>query len=154
MNECGKCKFYKPETESCGTLLKLQNLINGTRGGLVEPEDVDVDPEVQDLNLVKFYKKKVRLCGCDMPEKVKWSFESCPIGRWGKYRLTDAETKMLDEFVSSLPTTGKLSNQQVEDIIKWFERVSGRPMKRCDQCVRAVIKELRLQLGKKQDVQI
>ena len=154
MNECGKCKFYKAETSSCGTPMNLKGLVTGTHGGLVEPEEVDVDTEVQDLNLVKYYKKKVRLCGCPIPEKTKWSFESCPIGRWGKYRLTDTETNMLEEFINSLPKVGTLSSQQVDNVIKWFERVSGRPMRRCDNCVRVVIKELQLQIGKKQDVQI
>lgn len=154
MNECGKCKFYKPETTSCGSLMNLKRLVTGTHGGLVDESELDTPEEQKDLNLVKYYKKKVRLCGCDIPEKTKWSFESCPIGKWGKYRLTDTETTMLEEFINSLPKTGKISSEQVDHVIKWFERVSGRPMQRCDNCVRIVIKELQLQIGNKQDVQI
>jgi hypothetical protein len=104
--------------------------------------------------MVKYYKKKVRLCGCYIGEKSKFSFESCPIGRWGKYRLTDTETNMLEEFIMSLPKVGKLSNEEVNQVLKWFERVSGRPMKRCDDCIRAIVKELQLQIGNKQDIQI
>lgn len=154
MNECGACKFYVKETDSCGTLMSLKGLITGTHGGLVDEEDLDVSEEKKEINLVKYYKKKVRLCGCDIGEKTKWSFESCPIGRWGKYRLTDTETNLLEEFIGSLPKTGKITNEQVDNVIKWFEKVSGRPMRRCDNCVREVIKELQLQIGKKQDVQI
>lgn len=154
MNECGGCKFYTKETDSCGTLMNLKRLITGTHGGLVDEEELDTTQEQKDLNMVKYYKKKVRLCGCDIGEKTKWAFESCPIGRWGKYRLTDAETNMLENFINSLPKTGKLSSDDVDKIISWFERVSGRPMKRCDDCVRAVIKELRLQIGRKEEVQI
>jgi hypothetical protein len=120
----------------------------------VDPEEVDVDTETQEFNLVKYYKKKVRLCGCYVKEKTKFSFESCPIGRWGKYRLTDTETNMLEEFIKTLPTKGQLTGDQVNQVLKWFERASGRPMRRCDECVRAVVKELQLQIGNKQDVQI
>jgi hypothetical protein len=134
--------------------MSLKGLVTGTHGGLVDPEEVDVDTDTQDLNLVKYYKKKVRLCGCYVKEKTKWSFESCPIGKWGKYRLTDTETNMLEDFINSLPKSGKLTSQQVDEIVKWFERVSGRPMRRCDNCVRAVIQELQLQIGNKQDIQI
>jgi hypothetical protein len=154
MNECGKCKFYNAEHGSCGTPMNLKGLITGTHGGLVDPEEVDVDTEVQEFNLVKYYKKKVRLCGCYIKEKTKFSFESCPVGKWGKYRLTDTETNLLEEFITSLPTKGKLSNEEVNQVLKWFERVSGTPVKRCDDCVRAMIKELQLQIGNKQDVQI
>lgn len=154
LNECGKCKFYNAEHESCGTPMSLKGLVTGRHGGLVDPEEIEVDVDSQDLNLVKYYKKKVRLCGCYVKEKTKYSFESCPIGKWGKYRLTDTETNMLEDFIKSLPTAGKLSSAQVDAVIKWFERVSGRPMSRCDECVRAIIKELQLQIGNKQDVQI
>jgi len=134
--------------------MSLKGLVTGKHGGLVDPEEVDVEPEVQDLNLVKYYKKKVRLCGCYVKEKTKYSFESCPIGKWGKYRLTDAETNLLEDFIKSLPKSGTLSSAHVDDVIKWFERVSGRPMRRCDNCVRTVIHELQLQIGQKQDIQI
>jgi hypothetical protein len=154
LNECGKCKFYNAEHETCGKPMSLKGLVDGTHGGLVDPEEVDVDTETQEFNLVKYYKKKVRLCGCYVKEKTKFSFESCPIGRWGKYRLTDTETNMLEEFIKTLPTKGQLTGDQVNQVLKWFERVSGRPMRRCDECVRAVVKELQLQIGNKQDVQI
>ena len=154
LTECGKCKFYNAEHETCGKPMSLKGLVDGTHGGLVDPEEVDVDTETQEFNLVKYYKKKVRLCGCYVKEKTKFSFESCPIGRWGKYRLTDTETNMLEEFIKTLPTKGQLTGDQVNQVLKWFERASGRPMRRCDECVRAVVKELQLQIGNKQDVQI
>jgi hypothetical protein len=163
LNECGKCKFYNAEHESCGTPMNLKGLVTGTHGGLVDlseldgvvdESDVDTDIDLQDLNLVKYYKKKVRLCGCYVKEKTKYSFASCPVGKWAKYRLTDTETNMLEEFINSLPKVGKLSSAQVDSVIKWFERVSGRPMKRCDDCVRAIIKELKIQIGEKQDSQV
>lgn len=160
MNECGKCKFYNDEHGSCGTPMSLKSLITGTHGGLIELDgivdqsDVDTDTDLQELNLVKYYKKKVRLCGCYIKEKTKYSFESCPIGKWGKYRLSDAETDMLETFIKSLPTTGKLTNEQVNDVMKWFEKASGRPVRRCDNCIRAMIKELQIQIGNKQNIQI
>lgn len=154
MNECGKCKFYNEEHGSCGTPMNLVGLITGTHGGLVDPEEVDVEPETQDVNLVKYYKKKVRLCGCYVKEKTKFAFESCPIGKWGKYRLNDEETEMLENFINSLPKSGKLTSEEVDKVVKWFEKVSGRSMSRCDECIRTVIKELRLQIGNKQDSQV
>ena len=155
INACSGCKFYKAETDSCGELLTLRNAMKGTRGGLVDPEAVDISlVEREKMNKVSYYKKKIRLCGCEIREKAKYAFETCPIGRWGKYRLSDEETEILEEFIMSLPKHGKYSSTQVDEIIKWFERTSGRPMKRCDECVRAVVKELQIQIGRKQDTQI
>ena len=154
MNECGRCKFYNATHSSCGTPMNLKGLLTGTHGGLVEPEETEVEEERTELNVVKYYKKKVRLCGCYIGEKSKFSFESCPIGKWGKYRLTDSETDILEEFIGSLPKTGKMSSAEVDTVMKWFERVSGRPVRRCDDCVRAMVKELQLQIGQKQTTQI
>lgn len=154
LNECGKCKFYNEEHASCGTPMNLKGLIKGTHGGLVDTDEVDVDVETQELNLVKYYKKKVRLCGCYVKEKTRFAFESCPIGRWGKYRLTDEETELLEAFINTLPKTGKLTTEQVDQVLSWFYKVAGQPLRRCDKCIVAAIDEMRLQLGHKQHIQI
>ena len=150
INICSQCKYFKEETTSCGTLMNLKNFVNGTHGGLVDPSEVPDDT----VNHVTYYKKKVRLCGCDMMDAAKFSLKSCPLGKWGRYRLNDADTELLMTFVRSLPTTGKLSSAQVDDVVRWFEKMSGRPMKRCDNCIRQIIKELQLQTGQATWVQI
>lgn len=150
INICSQCKFFKEETMSCGKLMSIKGLLNGTHGGLVDPEEVADDT----VNKVKYYKKKVRLCGCPIMDKTKYAFESCPIGKWGKYRLTDAETQMLTDFVSKLPVAGKLSSQQVDEVIKWFEKMTGHPVRRCDNCIRAMVKELQLQTAHAEYIQI
>jgi hypothetical protein len=150
INTCSQCKFFKEETMSCGTVMSLKGLVTGTHGGLVDPSEVAED----NVNNVKYYKKKVRLCGCYVMEKTKYAFESCPIGKWGKYRLTDEETQLLTEFVQSLPKTGKFSNEQVNAVMQWFEKMTGHPVKRCDNCIRHIIKELQLQTAHAEWVQI
>jgi len=150
INICGQCKFFKEDTMSCGTVMSLKGLVTGTHGGLVDAEEIADD----NVNKVKYYKKKVRLCGCYIMEKSKYAFESCPIGKWGKYRLTDEETQLLTDFVATLPTTGRLSSEQVDTVIKWFEKMTGQPVRRCDNCVRAMVKELQLQTAHVKWVQI
>jgi hypothetical protein len=150
INICSQCKFFKEETMSCGTLMSIKGLLTGTHGGLVDPEEVPNDT----VNKVKYYKKKVRLCGCPVMDKAKYAFESCPIGKWGKYRLTDEETQLLTEFVATLPSSGKLTSQQVDTVIKWFEKMTGHPVRRCDGCIRAMVKELQLQSAHAEYTQI
>lgn len=150
INICSQCKFFKTETTSCGKLMTLKALITGTHGGLVDPAEVAED----NVNDVTYYKKKVRLCGCDMLDKAKFAFATCPIGKWGKYKLSDEETQLLTDFVQTLPSSGKLSSDQVTEVVRWFEKMTGKPMRRCDNCIRQMVKELQLQTGKAEWVQI
>lgn len=54
---CQECPFYKESTKSCGTLMM---------GDIVELAG----------------GQQAQLCGCYMPDKVKYKDEHCPIGNW------------------------------------------------------------------------
>lgn len=150
INLCSQCKFFKEDTMTCGTPMSIKSFATGEHGGLVDMSEVPDD----NVNKVSYYKKKVRLCGCPVMDKAKYAFEACPIGRWGKYRLSDKDAQVLSEFIKSLPTKGKLSNQEVNQVIAWFEKMTGKPVRRCDNCVRAMVKELRLQTAHIESSQI
>jgi hypothetical protein len=134
LDTCIKCKFYKPETTSCGTYII---------GNALTPEQL---AEIELENDITWYKKKKRLCGCDMIWKTKFSFSSCPIGRWGKYRLTDEETKQLNEFISTIPMKGTIFSSQVSELYQWFSRMTGRKERPCGSCVGQLIQEFKKQL--------
>lgn len=53
LNICKGCKYYKANTQSCGTLLRPRTLRNG-----------------------------VKLCGCFMPAKTKFKYSACPANFW------------------------------------------------------------------------
>jgi hypothetical protein len=53
---CKTCPFFKSGTKSCGTLLSGE--------------------------LIELGGQQVQLCGCYMPDKVKYKDEHCPIGNW------------------------------------------------------------------------
>lgn len=150
INLCSQCKFFKEDTMTCGTPMSVKGFVTGEHGGLVDPAEVPEDT----VNKVTYYKKKVRLCGCPIMDKAKYAFESCPIGRWGKYRLSDKDAQILADFVQSLPVKGKFSSQQVNEIVAWFEKMTGKPVRRCENCIRAIVKELQLQTSHLQNTQV
>lgn len=134
LQTCIKCKFYKPHTSSCGTLII---------GDALTPEEL---AEIELENEITWYKKKKRLCGCNMPWKTKFSFASCPIGKWGKYRLSDEETKQLIEFINTIPDKGVILSNQVSELYQWFSRMTGRKERPCSSCVGQLIQEFKNQL--------
>jgi hypothetical protein len=118
---CQACKHYKSSTRSCGTLVIGQKLT---------PEEL---AEAEANNQVTHYRKKTRLCGCVMPAKTKLALFRCPLNKWGYYRLTDKETIELKEFISSLPTDGKISGLDIRLAAEWFSRMTGRRVS-CASC--------------------
>lgn len=131
---CTKCKFYKPETTSCGTYIV---------GDALTAEQL---AEINEENTIMWYKRKKRLCGCNMVWKTKYAFFACPIGKWGKYRLTDEETKQLNDFINSLPTKGVIYSHQVSELYQWFSRMTGRKERPCSSCLPQLIQEFKNQL--------
>ena len=129
LDTCTKCKFYKESTQSCGTLIL---------GGSIDELDNDVT----------FYRKKLRLCGCHMPEKAKYSFFSCPAGKWGKYKLSEKETIELKQFIETLPRTGTIDGTQVKKLHEWLVKMAGPQSKieSCGPCLKKLIEEFQNQL--------
>jgi hypothetical protein len=128
MKICRSCKWFKPETGSCGTLIL---------GNTVEADAKE--------NTVTHYRKKIRLCGCVMKVKTKLLTSECPAGKWGKHLMSDEDMQELREFVTSIGGAAKLDSDQVRKLYKWKGKLTGIPQEVsfCSSCVASVLKELK-----------
>jgi hypothetical protein len=128
---CKKCKFFKPLTQSCGTLIV---------GNTVDLEE----------NTVTHYKEKIKLCGCIMPIKTKFIFASCPARKWFALNWKQEEIAELDEFINRIHKANKIEQHDLQKLYKWFSKVIGKDQQvsGCASCVRDLITEFRRQLDK------
>jgi len=128
---CRACKHYRPEFNTCGTLIL---------GDKLSPEDLE---SAEAANEVTHYRKKLRLCGCVMPIKTKYSLFRCPINKWGRYQLSEDETESLRAFVSGLPTQGIYTAGIIKEAAEWFQKMTGQ-RHGCSSCrARMVIEYLK-----------
>jgi len=126
LKTCEACKHYVKSTQSCGTLIL---------GDKLSPEDL---AEAEELNEVTHYRKKLRLCGCRMTVKTKYSLFRCPINKWGRYKLSEKETEELANFISGLPTQGVYTAQMVKEAAAWFTKMTGQRYG-CSSCKAGII---------------
>jgi len=128
---CKKCKFFKPLTQSCGTLIV---------GNTVDPEE----------NSVTHYKEKIKLCGCIMPIKTKFVFASCPAHKWFALDWKDEEIAALDVFIHRIHKANKIEAHDLHQLYEWFSRMVGKKQQtsNCASCIRDLITEFRRQLHK------
>ncbi len=138
MRTCEGCKFFKSITKSCGTLIVGRKLTQ---------EELE---ELQKENLVKHYKKKIRLCGCWLPAKTYGLFESCPVGKWGMESLSKEQMQKLILFVEDLPQYGIYKSESVKELNRWFQFVTGskKNISGCPTCVRDMVKTFRKEIKK------
>ena len=128
---CRACKHYRPEFNTCGTLIL---------GDKLSPEDLEL---AEAANEVTHYRKKLRLCGCVMPVKTKYSLFRCPINKWGRYKLSEEETEALRAFVLGLPTQGVYTGSIIKEAAEWFAKMTGQ-RHGCSSCrARSVIEYLK-----------
>lgn len=135
MQTCYACKYYKPLTKSCGTLLK---------GDLIDEEELDElvgSGEVMIENAKS--KKKMRTCGCIMPIKARLYFASCSVGKWkGMYHFGEQHKEFIS-FVKSLPEAGKVTNEQIDQMYVWLDKIIRVKHSRCPKCIKNIIQELK-----------
>ena len=131
LNTCKKCKFFKPLTQSCGTLLV---------GNTVELEE----------NSVTHYKEKIKLCGCIMPLKTKFIFASCPAHKWFALDWKEDEIAELDVFINRIHKANKIEPHDLHQLYAWASKVIGKKQQAsgCASCIRDLITEFRRQLNK------
>jgi len=114
---CQSCKWYKPQTKSCGTLI-LGN---------------DVSEEVLAENNVTHYKREFTLCGCVMPIKTKLSMAKCPANKWTS-SLSDSDIEEIREFLKSISIVNgkfkvqRITSEQVNTIFEWMKKLKGQPV--------------------------
>lgn len=137
LQHCFNCKYYVKDTKSCGTLIL---------GGGID------DADIPEANVITYYRRKVRLCGCRMHEKTRYPFFSCPIGKWQTYKLGAKETIALADFLKTIPDKGILDTETVNKIYTYFETMSGRRISRCDKCIPDMLREMRKQIGHSTDL--
>lgn len=131
LNTCKKCKFFKPLTQSCGTLLV---------GKIVDAEE----------NSVTHYKEKIKLCGCIMPIKTKFVFASCPAHKWFALDWKEDEIAELDVFINRIYKANKIEPHDLHQLYAWASKVIGKKqdISGCASCIRDLITEFRRQLNK------
>lgn len=67
---CRACKYFKPATQSCGTILRPNTLRNG-----------------------------VYLCGCHMPTKTRFKAAGCGAGKWEPH-INEADRQAMESVVT------------------------------------------------------
>jgi len=135
LKTCKTCKHYVESTQSCGTLIL---------GDKLSAEDL---AEAEKANEITHYRKKLRLCGCKMNFKAQFGLARCPINKWGRYKLNEAETEALREFVASLPTQGRITAETVKLASHWFTKMTGQTYG-CSSCkANVIVKFLRDSIG-------
>lgn len=139
MTICRQCKFYNPNgtKPTCGRPII---------GNALTPEEIE---ELEKENVVTFYRRKTRLCGCYLKEKTKYTFTSCPVGKWGKYRLNDEQTEELKKFMNELPSKGILKSENILQLNEWFVKITGQNKRvpNCPRCIKDLISSINAQLN-------
>lgn len=139
MTICRQCKFFNPNgtKPTCGRPII---------GNALTPEQIE---EIEQENQVTFYRRKTRLCGCYLREKTKYSFTSCPIGKWGKYRLSDEQTEQLKAFIAELPKKGIFKSENILQLKDWFYQMTGtiKRIPNCPKCVIDLVNAIKAQLN-------
>ena len=131
LSTCNACPHFVKSTGSCGTLIL---------GGKV-PEE----------NTVTKYRSKKRLCGCVVKFKAKLIWESCPLEKWGAYKINEQKRAELEEWTTSLLGKGYLQPDELKRLYREITEITGlrHEVKTCSSCVKDAIEKLRLTVKKK-----
>lgn len=140
LTTCSECKFYRKQTKSCGPLIVGQTL---------------TDEEKEELQIT-YYRKKVRLCGCYMPEKVKLAWSSCPVDKWGPI-IRDVDLKVIETeredilaFLNELRKTKSVAPDQLKKLYELGSQMMQKKIQptTCPPCVNDMINYLYRELTK------
>ena len=131
---CKSCKWFVKSTMSCGPL-RPQNLLGAKK--------IEVDAD-EDLT-VRHYRKKVKLCGCDMTNKTRLAFASCPAQKW--VAVGDDPDKVLKkakeirDFILPLKNAGRIESADLKKLFEYASEMQGGkvPYTTCPPCVKEII---------------
>lgn len=133
---CKQCKWFVKSTSSCGPL-RPQNLLGAKK--------VEVDWDEDDPHNKRRYRKKVKLCGCDMTVKTRLAFASCPANKWlamgeDPDKLTK-KAKEIRDFVLPLKNANRIESDQLKQLFRYASEIEGRPVPytTCPPCIREII---------------
>ena len=129
MDTCRNREFFKPDTVSCGTFLPDKMVKQGTVKG--------------DLVKVEGRKKKVRLCGCHMGQKVKFKIASCPVGFW-KSEVNLSDKLKLKSILKGF--SGKMKGSDLPAFVDAYNNAFGagkkvKDLRGCGGCFSQMIDE-------------
>ena len=122
MDICKRCKFFVPETQTCGKA--------AWKGAGQK---------------VKFRGKEQILCGCVMPIKSKIPWSKCPLGKWGvSGQVGDPETLDLIVAKAEELIRMKSSNATWRNSVKeLYGELLGEVVKtNCTPCIDTYYDEL------------
>jgi hypothetical protein len=121
-DKCGRCKFFVPETQTCGQ----------ARWKGVGQE-------------VKYRGKKFNLCGCVMTIKTKIPWATCPLGKWGvSEQLGDQEVmKELIDRAEKLVNHRTNSKEWKAELSEIYGEIQGEKVKtNCQPCIETYHRDL------------
>jgi hypothetical protein len=107
--------------------------------------------KVPEENTVTKYRSKKRLCGCVVKFKAKLIWESCPLEKWGAYKITEQKRAELEEWTTALLGKGFLQPDELKRLYREITEITGlkHEVKTCSSCVKDAIEKLRLTVKKK-----
>lgn len=135
---CKSCKFYKPSTNSCGTLIIGRRITDEERKELEE-----------ELNIT-YYRKKLRLCGCVLSLKIPLPYQKCPVDKWGFGDCTKEEYEELKTFLSNVPMLGTFKSEHILQLNQWYKRITGikKNVPLCGNCIKQTIADMKQMVDK------
>lgn len=133
MNICEACKWFKDSTKSCGTLIT-----QAFKDRVGEVDAVEVKG-----NVVRHYRKPIKLCGCYMPAKTELAWASCPAEKWGTFGLGHKELARLKTIALELKRTGRLELGSEKAIMfkLYLSKLTGKNVEltNCPSCINELL---------------
>ncbi len=129
LDTCKACKFFKPQTGSCGTLI-----LGDT---------------------VTHYRNKIKLCGCVMKWKAKYRLSSCPAGKWQPVNVSTDEIKSIEKFIRSIENKASITHDENKQLFEYFNKITGYREKvtTCAPCVKSVLEDMKKEINRLNMVQ-
>jgi hypothetical protein len=103
------------------------------------------EADVIKANKVTHYKRKVRLCGCVMPVKTKYTWASCPIGKWGTVGVSNDELVQVKKLLIKYEGKTTFDYHEIKPLFTAMSKVSGKNIAptTCGNCVAQMLEDLR-----------
>lgn len=135
---CKSCKFHKVNKKgriTCGTYI-FAALIDGQK-------EIEVE-EIKE-NIVTHYRRKIRLCGCNMNEKTKYTWASCPAGKWGTVGISHDDLVQIKQLLTKYEGQTSFTTNELKPFFTAISKISGKNIQvtTCSPCVKEVIEDLR-----------
>lgn len=129
---CKGCKWFNAKYLTCGTPLF---------GKKVEEDTAAIND-----NKVTYYKRKIKLCGCFMRVKTKYTWASCPADKWGMVNITPDELKKVKELLMKYEGRTSFESRELAPLVQALSKISGRNIPMCTSCggsVRQLLDDLK-----------